>query len=94
MTFQGVTSTFDYFPGVSLVEKFPLLPYCHPSLHSPLELFGPDWHLQAMEWVLHDEIRVKLMTFLQDDLGISLCRFCEQQEFCPGNRLVTAYKKA
>ena len=70
------------------------LPHGHPALYGPLELVASNRHLEAVERVLHDIVRVQLIALAQDDVRVALRRLGEEQELCARGCLVAGHEEA
>ena len=54
-----------------------------------VKLMTPNRHLQRIKRILHDKIRIKLITLLDNHLHIRLRRFRQKQKLDPRIRLET-----
>lgn len=63
-------------------------------MNGSFELLTAYRHLQRVEWILHDEIRINVVASAQDDIGVALSRFREEEELCASGCLKAAHEEA
>ncbi|KAB8356690.1 hypothetical protein FH972_024266 [Carpinus fangiana] len=75
-------------------KKQAFSPHADPALHRPFKLVASNGHLQAVEGVLHDKIRVELVAFFENGVGVLLHRLGEEEKLCARGGLGAAEQEA
>lgn len=67
----------------------PLYPHLHEAIKTSIEFLTPNRHLDGIEGVLHNIVRIQLVYLPHRGINVGLCRFCEEEEFDAGLCLET-----
>lgn len=68
-------------PTLSLITRSDSLSGLDICQQIPVEGFTAYWHLDLIEGILHDVVRIELVNTLHDHVDVWLVGLCEYEEF-------------